>query len=97
MSHVVKLCAILALRAQTVDIAGLTLRQDVFAKSASMNPSKGFLFGQQPVEKRPRHGATERTQGGKGLLQNRGFERAKAFLRTKESKGYEKLSKGAMV
>jgi hypothetical protein len=46
----VKLCAILALRAQTVDIAGLALRQDVFAKSASMNPSKGFLFGQQPVK-----------------------------------------------
>jgi hypothetical protein len=48
MSHVVKLCAILALRAQAVDIAGLALRQDVFAKSASMNASKGFLFGQQP-------------------------------------------------
>ena len=39
----------LALPAQTVDIAGLPLRQDLWTKNVSMNRSKAFLFGQQPV------------------------------------------------
>ena len=48
------LCAIRALRPQTVDIADLPLRQDVLAKTGSMNRSKTFRFGQQPVDfKRP--------------------------------------------
>jgi len=40
----------LALPAQTVDIADLPLRQDVLAKIGSMNRSKTFWFGQQPVQ-----------------------------------------------
>jgi len=40
----------LALRAQTVGIAVLPLRQDVLAKNASINRSKEFWFGQQPVK-----------------------------------------------
>jgi len=45
----VKLCAILALRAQTVQIADLPLRQDLLAKKRFNDRSKEFLFGQQPV------------------------------------------------
>jgi len=42
------------LRAQPVDIADLPFRQDVLAKIGSMNRSKTFWFGQQPVDfKRP--------------------------------------------
>jgi hypothetical protein len=43
----------LALRAQTVDMADLPLRQDVLKKNGSMNRSKKFRFGQQPVKYRP--------------------------------------------
>jgi hypothetical protein len=46
----VKLCAKLALRAQTVQIANLPLRQDLLAKKRLNDRSKEFLFGQQPVE-----------------------------------------------
>ncbi len=38
----------LAPPAQTVDLAGLLLRQDLWTKNVS-NRSKAFLFGQQPV------------------------------------------------
>jgi len=34
---------------QTVAIAELTLRQDVLTKIGSMNRSKAFRFGQQPL------------------------------------------------
>jgi len=34
---------------QTVAIADLTLRQDVLTKMGSMNRSKTFRFGQQPL------------------------------------------------
>ena len=44
----------LALRAQTVDIADLPLRQDVLAKIGSMNRLKTFRFEQQPVKTRPK-------------------------------------------
>ncbi len=40
----------LALRAQTVQIANLPLRQDLLAKKRLNDRSKEFLFGQQPVE-----------------------------------------------
>jgi hypothetical protein len=40
----------LAFGAQTVDIAYLPLRQDLFAKKHFNGRSKGFPFGQQPVE-----------------------------------------------
>jgi hypothetical protein len=40
----------LALRAQTVDIAYLPLRQDVLARIGSMNRSKRFRSGQHPVK-----------------------------------------------
>jgi hypothetical protein len=40
----------LALRAQTVDIAYLPLRQEFFGKKRFNDRSKGFGFGQQPVE-----------------------------------------------
>jgi hypothetical protein len=42
----------LALRAQTIDIAALPLRQDALAKIGSMNRSKTFRFGQHPVNAR---------------------------------------------
>jgi hypothetical protein len=38
-----------ALRAQTVQIADLPLRQDLLAKKRFNDRSKEFLFGQQPV------------------------------------------------
>jgi hypothetical protein len=41
---------LLALRAQTVQIADLPLRQDLLAKKRFNDRSKEFLFGQQPVE-----------------------------------------------
>jgi len=41
----------LALRAQTVDIANLPLRQDLLAKKRFNDRSKEFLFGQRPVRK----------------------------------------------
>ncbi|RLC09910.1 MAG: hypothetical protein DRH43_07435 [Deltaproteobacteria bacterium] len=41
----------LALRAQTVDIANLPLRQDLLAKKRFNARSKEFLFGQRPVRK----------------------------------------------
>jgi len=40
----------LALRAPTVDIADLALRQDLSAKKRFNARSKEFLFGQRPVE-----------------------------------------------
>jgi hypothetical protein len=43
----------LALRAQTVGIAVLPLSQDLWTKNVSMNRSKGFSLGQQPVVGRP--------------------------------------------
>jgi len=41
----------LALRAQTVDIANLPLRQDLLAKKRFNDRSKECLFGQRPVRK----------------------------------------------
>ena len=41
----------LTLRAQTVDITYLPLRQGFFGKKRFNDRSKGFLFGQQPVER----------------------------------------------
>jgi len=41
----------LALRAQTVDIANLPLRQDLLAKKRFNDLSKEFLFGQWPGRK----------------------------------------------
>jgi hypothetical protein len=38
----------LALRAQTVQITDLPLRQDLLAKKRFNDRSKEFLFGQQP-------------------------------------------------
>ena len=40
----------LAFRAQTVDIAYLPLRQGFLGKRRFNDRSKGFLFGQQPLE-----------------------------------------------
>ena len=40
----------LAFRAQTVESTDLPLRQDLFAKKRFNDRSKGFIFGQQPVE-----------------------------------------------
>jgi hypothetical protein len=48
----------LALRAQTVDIADLSLRQDLLAKKRFNDRSKEFWFGQQPVDIRHFHLAT---------------------------------------
>jgi len=39
----------LALRAQTVDIANLPLRQDLLARKRFNDRSKEFLFGPRPV------------------------------------------------
>jgi len=40
----------LAFRAQTVESTDLPLHQDLFAKKRFCDRSKGFIFGQQPVE-----------------------------------------------
>jgi len=54
VKHNLLIFELLALRAQTVDIAYLPLRQGFFGKKRFNDRSKGFLFGQQPV-KRPHH------------------------------------------
>ncbi len=43
------LCAILALRAQTVDIAGLPPRQDLLAKNVLMPAQRNYCLGNSPL------------------------------------------------